>query len=603
MKPGMTRVLFAAIFMSLMILASGTAWGAMGEITAFSFRSAQEDVLGLERSLEPDGEPDVHFVLSLKGIGAVTDVSIKAVDGTREWDTARGSSNWALVIKDATGKTLTATSGMPIAPFLGFATLNLYLSDDGAAFSQTREYEVSVRFIDGSTATARTEVKGMPDIFKLPGPAQEEGSDLITATAYGIQGRDVAGKRETLGKDGANDAHFRVRFTTISVVDQITIRNVDGMNAMWDTIPGNGVWAIAVFMDGNLKNRADGSVRFPVDGDTTLDLWVADNGAVSGGKTRFEVIVQFNDGTIFHAIAAPGEEEPEAGEGILSAKLFPPETTDVANRGESPGADGNPDWRVDMSLSGQGTVISFIVRGVEGSVAEWDTLPGNKKPIIVVTDKAGKVLNSSSGTVSIAISEKKDLTLWLDDAGALADQGNRFRVIAVMSDGRTFERIIDRVVFVPGVPPKPVMPSGAVENIQESSSVRAFYMGKGPRNLVGKGEPADIRTGLDANPDAHIRLRLVSLQGTINSLTVESLDGKSGSWDTIPGNQSWHIAVTETATSPMLNKPDGSFSRNVSGNSELHLWLADNGKLSADPSNYRIIVRFTDGRALSQTIF
>ena len=603
MKPGMTRFFFAALLLSLLVLASGTAWGAMGEITSFSFRSAQEDVLGLERSLDPDGEPDVHFVLSLKGIGAVTDIALKAVDGTREWDTGRGSANWALLVKDATGKTLTATSGMPIAPFLGFATLNLYVSDDGAAFSQTREYEVSVRFIDGSTSTARTEVKGMPDIFKLPEPAQEEGSGLMTAAAYGIQDRDVAGKRETLGKDGANDAHFRVRFTTISVVDQITIRNVDGMNAMWDTIPGNGVWAIAVFMDGNLKNRADGSIRFPVDGDTTLDLWVADNGAVSGGKTRFEVIVQFNDGTIFREIAVPGEEETETGEGIISAKLFAPDKTDIANRGESPGADGNPDWKVDLSLSGKGTIISFIVRGVEGSVAEWDTLPGNKKPIVVVTDKGGKVLNSPNGSVSITLSGTKELALWLDDAGALADQGNRFRVIAVLSDGRTFERIIDRVVYLPGTPPKPVMPSGATESIQESSSVRAFYMGKGPRNLVGKGEPADIRTGLDANPDAHIRLRLVSLQGTIKSLTVESLDGKSGEWDTIPGNSRWHIAVTETATSPMLNKTDGSFTRDVSGNLELHLWMADNGKLSADPSNYRIIVRFTDGRALSQTIF
>ena len=603
MKPGMTRFFFAALLLSLLVLASGTAWGAMGEITSFSFRSAQEDVLGLERSLDPDGEPDVHFVLSLKGIGAVTDIALKAVDGTREWDTGRGSANWALLVKDATGKTLTATSGMPIAPFLGFATLNLYVSDDGAAFSQTREYEVSVRFIDGSTSTARTEVKGMPDIFKLPEPAQEEGSGLMTAAAYGIQDRDVAGKRETLGKDGANDAHFRVRFTTISVVDQITIRNVDGMNAMWDTIPGNGVWAIAVFMDGNLKNRADGSIRFPVDGDTTLDLWVADNGAVSGGKTRFEVIVQFNDGTIFREIAVPGEEETETGEGIISAKLFAPDKTDIANRGESPGADGNPDWKVDLSLSGKGTIISFIVRGVEGSVAEWDTLPGNKKPIVVVTDKGGKVLNSPNGSVSITLSGTKELALWLDDAGALADQGNRFRVIAVLSDGRTFERIIDRVVYLPGTPPKPVMPSGATESIQESSSVRAFYMGKGPRNLVGKGEPADIRTGLDANPDAHIRLRLVSLQGTIKSLTVESLDGKSGEWDTIPGNNRWHIAVTETATSPMLNKTDGSFTRDVSGNLELHLWMADNGKLSADPSNYRIIVRFTDGRALSQTIF
>ena len=100
------------------------------------------------------------------------------------------------------------------------------------------------------------------------------------------------------GKDGTNDAHFQVRFTTLSVVDQVTIRNVDGTNAVWDTVPGNGIWAIAVFQDGKLKNRADGSVRFTVDGDTVLDLWVADNGAVAGGKTRFEVIIRFDDGTI-----------------------------------------------------------------------------------------------------------------------------------------------------------------------------------------------------------------------------------------------------------------------------------------------------------------
>ncbi|HBG14876.1 MAG TPA: hypothetical protein DDW96_06115, partial [Synergistaceae bacterium] len=224
-----------------------------------------------------------------------------------------------MVVRDASGKTISSESGIPITPFLGFVTLNLYVSDDGTAFSETREYEVSVKFIDDSTTSAKIEVKGMPDVFGSPEPLQPE-SGVMTATVFGIENRDVVGKRETLGKDGTNDAHFRVRFTTISVVDQITIRNVDGANAMWDTVPGNGAWAIAVFQDDKLKNRADGSVQFTVEGDTTLDLWVADNGAVSGGKTRFEVIIKFNDGTTFREIASPGTPEVEASvEDILSA--------------------------------------------------------------------------------------------------------------------------------------------------------------------------------------------------------------------------------------------------------------------------------------------
>jgi len=596
MKKVNSRIVFTAALLALMVTASGAAWGAMGEVTSFAFRAAQEDVLGLERSLEKDGKADTHFALSLKGIGAITDVSLKALDGAREWSPAGGGGRWAMVVKDASGKTVSSESGLPVTPFLGFANLNLFVADDGTAFSETREYEVTVKFIDGSTASAKTEVKGMPDIFGAPKSPEPE-SGVMTAVLYGIGDRDVAGKRETLGKDGTNDAHFQVRFTTLSVVDQVTIRNVDGTNAVWDTVPGNGIWAIAVFQDGKLKNRADGSVRFTVNGDTSLDLWVADNGAIAGGKTRFEVIVRFEDGTTFSETALPGTPEVTSPvEDILSAVLYAPATTDIANRGETVGANGTPDWRITLSLAGEGTVISFIVRGIEGSVAEWDTLPGNKKPLVVVTDQDGKILNASNGSISIPLAGRKDLSLWLDDAGALSEPANKFRVIAVLSDGRTFERLIER--------PSPHLPApkGAGE-VMESDSVRPFYMGKGPRNILGKGEPADITKGLDANTDAHVRLRLASLDGTIESLTVESLDGQGGDWDTIPGNGRWHIAVTETATGPALNKNDGSFTRKVSGSSELHLWLADNGKLSANPSGYRVVVRFTDGRALSQNLF
>ncbi|MDO9509145.1 MAG: hypothetical protein Q7I97_07395, partial [Thermovirgaceae bacterium] len=334
------RNIFAAILLSLFL--SGAAWGAMGDITDFSFRSAQEDMLGMNESTAPDGKQDALFVVSVKGIGAITDVSLKAVDGAREWDTVRGNDKWGIVVKDATGKTITSESGMPIVPFLGFATLNLYVSDDGTAFSKTREFEVSVKFIDGSTAAAKTTVTGMPDIFKPAVAAQTQQAQPLQgdmkAFLYGIRARDVVGKTENLGADGIDDAHFRVTFSTISVVDQVTIRNVDGTNAMWDTVPGNGTWAVAVLLDGNLKNRTDGSVKFAVEGDTALDLWVADNGAVAGGKTSFEVIVRFNDGSTLREIAATEASAAQSqDEGFLSAFIFPPGTADLAGRGETVG--------------------------------------------------------------------------------------------------------------------------------------------------------------------------------------------------------------------------------------------------------------------------
>ncbi|GAB6280747.1 MAG: hypothetical protein STSR0007_08450 [Thermovirga sp.] len=601
----MLRNIFTAILLSLFL--TGAAWGAMGEITAFSFSAAQEDVLGMDEAEAVDGKPDAHFVVSIKGIGAITDISLKAVDGVRAWDITSGNDKWNMAVKDATGKIITAGSGMSIVPFLGAATLNLYVSDDGTAFSETREFEVSVKFIDGSNATAKTEVKGMPDIFKAADAIQSQQTQPLQgdmkAFLYGIRSRDIAGKSETLGADGSDDAHFRVIFSTISVVDQVTIRNVDGTNAMWDTVPGNGISAVAVLLDGNLKNRADGSVKFAVEGDTALDLWVADNGAVAGGRTRFEIIVRFNDGSTLREIAATDTSNVQSeGEGFISAFLSPPNTTDIAGRGETPGKDGNPDWKVSLKVSGQETIISLIVRGIDGAPGEWDTLPGNNKPIAVVTDAAGTVLNSSTGKISIPLNGTKDLALWLADDGSLAKTSNKYRVIAVLSDGSTLERVMERGTLQPSqqVQQQSAATSGPV---QESDSVRAFYMGKGPRNLVGKGEPADIRNGLDTNLDAHIRLRLLSLEGTIRSIALESLDRKGGDWDTIPGNGIWHIVVTETDTGQVISKTDGSLTKAVSGNSQLHLWLADNGKLSANPSGYRVIVRFADGRALAQTLF
>lgn len=282
----------------------------------------------------------------------------------------------------------------------------------------------------------------MPDVFGEAVESTHEDPEGIRAVLYGTGERDVVGKSETIGGDGVNDAHFQVRLDTISVVEEIAIRNVDGTSSAWDTVPGNGIWAIAVYTGGNLRNRHDGSVRFAVEGDTTLDLRVADNGSIARGDTNYEVIIRFNDGTVLKTVAERKETaETARKEGLLSAAFHAPERTDLTSAGEALKGDGKADWRISLELSVSGTIISFIVRGDDGS-SEWDTLPGNRKWLVAVTDESGHVLNESNGSVSIPVSGRRNLDLRLTDNGTIAQGNVGYKVIVVMSDGRILDRSV-----------------------------------------------------------------------------------------------------------------------------------------------------------------
>ncbi len=604
-----TKTTITAILAVLVMAAAAScAWSAMGSVASFAFREMDTaDALGQEESTTPDGLPEAHFVLSVKGVGAISGISMQADGVERAWDTVPGNDKWTLLVKDSEGKTLNAGGGkMPILPFLGFVTVHLYAADDGTALGETRKYKVSVDFLDGSTAHGETTVEGRPEQFAAAEAQPDTPGDGMTATLFGITDTDAVGQTESFGPDGKADAYFRVTFNTVSAVNGVTIRNIDGTPSRWDTTPGNGYWPVAVVKDGNLKNRSDGSVLFAVEGETTLDLLAADNGSVAQGDTRYEVLVTFNDGTLLSATAERqngSASAPASGEGFESAVLYAPQASDLAAPSEKLQSDGQPDWKTAVVINAQGTILSMIVRSVSGPASEWDTLPGNGKWLAAVSDSSGNILNKPDGSVSIPVSGRKTLNLWLADNGALTGGASKFKVIAVMNDGRIFEREIDSsgVQQTPASTPAPQ--TTLSQEIQISGNVRAAYLGKGPENFLAKGEVSSIATPPDANVDAHVRLRLLALQGSIESITVESLDGSGGTWDTAPGNNLWNIIVTRTAQGQPLNRQDGSFSMDITGNTELHLWMADNGKLSGDPGNFRVIVGIADGRKLAQVLF
>ena len=447
MKLLKTLSIFVVIFI---VFFANSSFAAMGEIQSFSFKGADADLLGMKEDLKPDGKPDAHFVVSIKGAGAVTGVELVALGTTRAWDTIPGNQKWGIIAKDSNGEDLTTVSGsFSTKPFLLLMTLNLYVADDGTAFSEKREYEVVVSFMDGSTAKAKTVVEGMSDTFKSESQEKEEkakpsAAAEATAILYGIGNKDIVGKTETIRSDSIKDAHFQIRFDTISVVEEITIRNVDGTSSAWDTVPGNGIWAIAVYSEGKLRNSADGSVRFVVEGDTILDLWAADNGSIAAGNTKYEIIIKFNDGTVLRKIAErSASTDSVADKGIRTAVLIEPAKGDLTSRSEAMRSDGKPDWKIALELLAQGRIINIVVRGDDG-VSEWDTIPDNGNWLVAITDSNGNVLNENNGSVSIDVSGKKEFNLWLTDNGTITEGDVKYRVIAVMSDGSILEKSVLR---------------------------------------------------------------------------------------------------------------------------------------------------------------
>ena len=93
MKSRMKVVLliFVAIVMAIY---ANSAFAAMGEIQSFTFKGTETDLLGMKETLKPDGKPDAHFVVSIKGAGAVTGVELKALGTDRAWDTIPGNEKW-----------------------------------------------------------------------------------------------------------------------------------------------------------------------------------------------------------------------------------------------------------------------------------------------------------------------------------------------------------------------------------------------------------------------------------------------------------------------------------------------------------------------------
>lgn len=113
--------------------------------------------------------------------------------------------------------------------------------------------------------------------------------------------KDYVGRNEDLKGNGAADSRIRVRITAPGkTIAAIHIQSTEGLEAAWDTIPGNDRWLIAATNGQELLNKEDGSIHYPLpDSELKFNLWVQDNNAISSTKTKLILILEMDDGGKF----------------------------------------------------------------------------------------------------------------------------------------------------------------------------------------------------------------------------------------------------------------------------------------------------------------
>jgi len=588
MKTPLRKIVFSVL---ALVLLSSPAMAAMGDIKDFSFAGFEYgDILGPGESAQPDGNPDAVFTISIAGIGgAIANLELRSEDGKSVWDTKAGNNIPGINVKDGNGNVLTASSGsMPITPFLLATGFVLTVHDDGS-IAKGGNFTVKTIFVDGSETTASVAV---------PATAKEEPAAAIklVSAKWVTEGlRDLTGRNERLAGDGKQDLRLRTVLEGTAVVTGVTVRTIEGDPFEWDTIPGNRFWLAAAVRSNNVLNsKKDGSINVELKGKTNLDLFLSRPDSMEKSIPKCEVIFTFSDGSVLKRNIEAPSSAPAADEFAGSAILLGAGERDLVGLNEQRAGNGKPDWETELKVSTAGTVTGINIRNISGKAGEWDTIPGNKRWLIVATDQNGKVLNRQDGSVSIPVSGTMILRLWVEDNGSLADSGTRSLVTLTYDDGRTLSGELQRKLRKSGALTEE---SGKKPEETEAGKAedRGLWLGT-PRqasgsDYVGLGE-RPRKSGkkdwvFDFSVEGKGEIKSIQLQGTAA--------GRSASWDTIPGNRVPLLGVFMQGKG-LLNSKNGSVSLKVSSAANLLFFVEDDGFLGRrGQKQFQLTVKWSDG--------
>lgn len=410
-------------------------------------------------------------------------------------------------------------------------------------------------------------------------------------------------------KDGKLDAEFSLGVSGAQAIKEISIKN-ETTGKVWSTSPSGGSELLLVKDSaGNTLNSGGRMKITPVLLAGDFKLYINDAQGAIAKDSKFTATVTMIDGKTAagsvnvksQAPAAPKAQQPAQAKttqppaaqpqqpakataaqpkdtSIVSFETFGTGDLDLASANEGIGGDGHKDhvFGVRFFFKKDATVKGLKVTAEgSGKKAEWDTIAGNKAPLVVILDPSQNIVNKADGSVSFSGNGEAVYSLLVDDkANVLSAPDAKAKVIITLSDGTMLEK-----EAVKG------------KKTAAKDSAIAEYRGIGKYDFVGQGKKLES----NMNPDKFIGLSL----NTTNTLTGVKIKDKEGhTFDTIPSSKNPLVAVI-TPKNEKLNKGDGSISLQVKGPTELFLAFDEDDEKEAGP--YQVTMVFADGSLIEAT--
>ena len=450
------RIAVVTVALLVLVLSVLPVFAAMGKIESFALTStSNKDLAGKGSTIGADKKPDAEFAVKISGAGLIAGFSMKNLTTGKEWTTS-GSPN-VLVAVDSKGEVL--NKSFPKVSFLLAADYKLYATDRAAITAEGGEFELTVKFADSSTETARTTIEGSKKNAAAETPAAASASaagsaKLISSSFLGRGNYDLSDGTKKLGSNMSPDYRFDVSLAGSDTLTGVRIRATGGgaPDKLWDTVPttNNPLVVVTEQGKGTPLNSDDGSIAITVKDLRDLSFWV--DGGDEVAKQDFRLTLLYTGGRIDEtdikqAAAAPAAQSGRRAAAERGVKLKAKPTLsnlDVVGKDRNKKASGEKDYSMLIDVSGEGTITAIAVEN-ENGVGKWDTIPRSKAWLTII--RMGNPLVQANDptrnfSVSIRIRRSETLELLMEDDGSLGRNRGRLKVSITWDDGGVTEEVL-----------------------------------------------------------------------------------------------------------------------------------------------------------------
>lgn len=431
----------------------------------------------------------------------------------------------------------------------------------------------------------------------------------MSAVLKGISNYDAVGPGKTLAGDDKPDGLFVLSIEAHDKeITAIEIRNTDGVQSVWDTVPGSnhGALGVATVEDPvRLLNRKDGSVAIRIKDKTDLNLYVADNGSIAGAKTNYKISVTFSDGGVSWApvqkAAQPSPERSSEPAGAITKVNFLGTfmgfaSTDAVGRYSGLKPDGVADavFGLDIEVSPKSFITGIEIGNIDGTGRKWSTTGVADSWALAVAYQTAPtaILNKTDGSVRIPIDGRAQFYLYVADPGDISTAHQRMRIIVHLADGMSYQQIVRRppattATVVPGMDETPKA-KGVI-----TCEFRGFIY-----DLVNTSN----RPGKDGYLDGTFIMKIEVDNKKLAKIEISGNDGVVR-WSSEGKAPAMFLGVAlYPKIYSFINEKGGLMQTPLSGRRTLYLYAADNGMLSDPKAALTVTVTFSDKTSLSADI-